>query len=114
MTNPKRGEMQLNLGQNQFTAKVTMDGLARIESACGTGIVKILGKLTEGELTTTEVCSVLYPIIKGGGNDITFKEVQAAVWDAGLAEAMKACGEVLATALSSGQDEGNVVEAVNQ
>lgn len=114
MTNPKRGEIQLNLGEQTFTAKVTMDGLARIEAACSTGIVKILGKLTEGELTTTEVCSILYPIIKGGGNDITFKEVQAAVWDAGLAEAMKACGEVLATALGAGQDEGNVEEAVSQ
>lgn len=114
MTNPKRGELRINLGTKEFTAKVTMDGLARIETACNTGIVKILGKLTEGELTTTEVCSILYPIIKGGGNEITFKEVQTAVWEAGLAEAMKACGEVLAVSLGTGQDEGNVAEAVNQ
>lgn len=112
MTNPKRGELTLTLGNQTYNAKVTMDALARIETACNTGIVKILGKLTDGELTTTEVCSILYPIVKGGGNNIDFKDMQKLVWEAGLAEAMKACGEVLATALGAGQDEGNEAAAV--
>lgn len=107
MTNPKRGEFRLSLGDQTYQAKVTMDGLARIETSCNAGIIKILNKLTEGELTTTDVCNVLYPIIRGGGNDVTFKDVQKIVWDAGLAEAMKGCGEVLAAALGAGQDEGN-------
>jgi hypothetical protein len=111
MTNPKRGELQITLGQTTWTARVTMDALARVETACGAGIVKILGKLTEGDLTTTEICNILLPIIKGGGNDVSIKDIQKVVWDAGLAEAMKACGEVLATALSGAGNEGNVMEA---
>jgi hypothetical protein len=112
MTNPKRGELQLKLGKNEWTARVTMDGLARIESALDCGIIKILQKLSDGDLTTTEMCAILLPIIRAGGNDIQMKDVQAAVWEGGLASAMKAAGEVLALALSGGQDEGNEMEAV--
>lgn len=100
------------LGNQSWTARVTMDSLARIEASCNAGIVKILGRLTEGDLTTSDICNILLPIIRGGGNDIQYKEVQKAVWNAGLAEAMKACGEILSIALSGGQDEGNEAEAV--
>lgn len=99
--------MQLSLGDQTWTARVTMDGIARIEAACNTGIVRVLGRLTDGDLTTTEICNILHPIIKGGGNDVTMKDIQNAVWDAGLAEAMKAVGEILGTALTGGNDEGN-------
>tara|TARA_Y100001972_G_C7616021_1_gene308899 strand:- start:401 stop:676 length:276 start_codon:yes stop_codon:yes gene_type:complete len=91
-----------------------MDGIARIEAACGTGIVKILGRLTDGDLTTTEMCNILHPIIKGGGNDISMKDIQNAVWDAGLAETMKAVGEIIAVSLSGGNDEGNVKKVAKQ
>jgi len=111
MTNPKRGELEINLGQQKYKAKVTMDGIARIESACGCGIVKVLNKLSDGDLTTTEICNILLPIIRSGGNDIQIKDVQKAVWDAGLADAMKAVAEVMGQALGGGDDEGNVKEA---
>lgn len=88
-----------------------MDALARIETATGLGILKVLQKLSDGELTTTEICAILLPVIRGGGNDIDLKDVQRAVWDAGLAEAMKAAGQVLTIALTGGQSEGNVEEA---
>lgn len=88
-----------------------MDGLARIETACGCGILKILQKLSDGDLTTGEICAVLLPIIRAGGNDVQIKDVKSAVWEAGLAEAMKVVGEILATALSGGQEAGNAQEA---
>lgn len=91
---------------------MTMDGIARIEAATGCGILRVLQKLSDGDLTTTEMCAILLPIIRAGGNDIQLKDVQSAVWDGGLAEAMKAAGEILAMALSGGQDTGNEVEAV--
>ena len=106
--------MQLSLGDQTWTARVTMDGIARIEAACNTGIVKILGRLTDGDLTTTEIVSILHPIIKGGGNDISVKDIQSAVWDAGLADAMKAVGEILGTALTGGNEEGNEQKAAKR
>lgn len=89
-----------------------MDAIARIEGSLGTGIIKVLQRLTEGDLTTSDTCNVLLPIIRGGGNDVDFKEVQKIVWDAGLAQSMKTVGECLALALAGGQDEaGNAEEA---
>lgn len=112
MTNPKRGEFRLSLGKQTYKAKVTMDGLARIEAALGCGVLRILQKLSDGDLTTTEMCAILLPIIRAGGNDIDIKDVQSAVWDGGLAEAMKASGEILSVALSGGQNEGKDEAAV--
>lgn len=88
-----------------------MDGIARIETAVGRGILKVLQKLSDGDLTTSEMCAILLPIIRAGGNDVQIKDVQAAVWDAGLAEAMKVSGSILAIALSGGQETGNDEEA---
>jgi hypothetical protein len=107
MTNPKRGEFQMELGSQNWKARVTMDGLARIEQACGCGILKILQKLSDGDLTTSEICSVLLPIVRSGGNDVTIKDIQSAVWEGGLAKAMTITGETLAIALSGGQELGN-------
>jgi hypothetical protein len=103
--------MEISLGQQTYKAKVTMDGIARIESACGCGLLKVLNKLSDGDLTTTEICNILLPIIRSGGNDIQIKDVQKSVWDAGLADAMKAVADILGKALGSGDDEGNVQEA---
>ena len=88
-----------------------MDGIARIESACGCGILKVLNKLSDGDLTTSEICNILLPIIRSGGNDIQIKDVQKVVWEAGLADAMKSVADILSTALGGGDDEGNVKEA---
>lgn len=90
---------------------MTMDGIARIEAACNCGILRVLQKLSDGDLTTSEMCSILLPIIRSGGNDIAIKDVQSAVWEAGLAEAMKVVGEILATSLSGGNAGGNEQKA---
>ena len=91
---------------------MTMDGIARIESACGCGIVKVLTKLSDGDMTTSEICNILLPIIRSGGNDLNIKDVQKIVWDAGLAEAMRVIGEIMAIALNGGSQSGNEMEAV--
>ena len=91
---------------------MTMDCLAKIETACGCGIMKVLGRLTEADITTTEICQILLPVIRAGGNDVSLKDIQSAVWEAGLAEGMKSVGEVLTKALMpDGDQSGNVEEA---
>ena len=115
MTNPKRGELIINLGEKSWNSRVTMDGMAKIEHACGCGIMKVLSRLTEADVTTTEICQILLPVVKAGGNDVTLKDIQSAVWEAGLAEGMKAVGEILTKALMpEGDQSGNVEEAEAQ
>ena len=113
MTNPKRGEMQITLGSQSWDARITMDVLAKIEQACGCGVLKVLQKLTEAEVTSTEICHILLPAIRAGGNDVTLKDIQDAVWTAGLTVGMKEVGAVLTKALMPEEESaGNVQKAV--
>ena len=104
MENPKRrvddkSERKIQLG--------ALDVVKRIETTCNQGVVRIAQVLSAGELTTTQMVSILTPVIRAGGNDINEKEVGQALWDGGLADGMKAIGEILSQVLTSGDDEGN-------
>lgn len=111
--NPKRGELQIVLGEKKYKARVTLDVVKRIETACGQGVVRIAQTLSAGELTTTQMVSILTPVIRAGGNDVSEKKVGEALWDAGLADGMRSIGEILSQVLTSGDDEGNEKEAEN-
>ena len=111
MTNPKRGELEIVLGQKKYKGKVTLDVVMRIEQSCGKGIVKVANALSEGELTTTQMMAILTPVIRAGGNDINEKEVGESLWGGGIVSGMKAVGEIVALVLSSGGDEGNEEQA---
>lgn len=65
-------------------------------------IVNIAQKLSSGSLLTNEIVVILITAIRGGGNDISDKEMNKIVWDSGLVEAMTVCGAILTNALSGG------------
>ena len=122
MTNPFRGELQLKLGSKTYKSRMTVDGCMQAEAACGCSLVKIATKLSEGDLTVLDIANVLTPALKGGGNDVDHTKVAKMVYEAGLADGMRVCGEVLANVLTAGQasdddseedSEKNVDEAVN-
>lgn len=99
--------MELKLGPKTYKARVTLDAIIKIETSLNCGIVKVLQKLTDGNLTTIEMVSIITPIIRSGGNDLSEKEIKAIVWDAGIATSMRVIGEILAKALMGDDKEGN-------
>ena len=107
MSNPKRGELKIELGDTTWAGRVTLDTVMRIETALGKGIVKIAQSLSEGELTTVDLISVITPAVRAGGNNVTESDVQKAVWEAGLADGMRCVGEILAFAITGGKPEGD-------
>ena len=109
MTNPKRGEMSLEIGEKQFKVKITMDTLMRIETAIGKGILKVAQGLSVGEMSATEMVAILTPILRSGGKDLKEKDVANIIWEAGFAEGLKAVAEVIAFVI--GGNEGNEAEA---
>ena len=74
------------------------------------GIIQLAQSMSEGSLKTSEMTFILTPVIRAGGNDVTEKDVGQALWGAGLADGMKAIGEIIALVLGSGGDEGNEEE----
>ena len=114
MTNPQRGELKISLGEKQFTGRVTLDTLMRIENSLGMGLVKIAQKLREGDLRVNELLTIITPVVRAGGNNIDQKEVGEVIWSAGLAEAMRVAGEIIAYALTAGGEPGKVAAAENE
>ncbi len=110
MSNPKRGELKITLGNKSYTGRITLDVVQRIEMGLDMGIIKLAQAASEGSLKTTEMIFILTPVIRAGGNDITEKDVGQALWGAGLAGGIKAIGEIIAVILGSGGDEGNEEE----
>ena len=111
MSNPKRGELKIVLGKKTFNGRVTLDVVQRIETGLDMGIIQIAKQLSEGALKTTEMTFILTPAIRAGGNNVTEDDVGKALWGAGLADGMKAIGEIVAIILGSGGDEGNEEQA---
>jgi hypothetical protein len=105
MSNHLRGEVEIKLGEDVFNCKLNFDSLVRIETALDTPIIKLAGKISEADMKMTEVSYILYTAIKGGGKDITEKEVNDLIWKAGFIDGIKACGDILSMALASGDEE---------
>jgi len=110
MANPRRGELKIKLGDKTFEGRVTLDVVQRIENGMNMGVIQIAQCLSDGSLKTTDMTNILTPVIRAGGNDVNEKDVGQALWGAGLADGMKAIGEIIALVLGSGGDEGNEEE----
>ena len=98
--NPRRGEISIKLGEKTFKGKVTLDAMMRIENSMQLGIVKIAQRLSDGDITLSEIGTILTPVIRGGANDISEQDVMKLVWQSGMMEGMKIVGEIISMALS--------------
>ena len=104
MPNRLRGEIEITLGASVYNCKLNFDSLVRIETALDTPILKLLGKISEGDMRVTEMSYIIYTAIKGGGKDVSEKEIDKLLWDVGFVDSIKACGDILGHALSTGEE----------
>ena len=50
-------------------------------------------------------------MVRGGGNDIKEADIKKDIWEAGLADGIRVCSEIIAQTLGAGDDEGNEEQA---
>lgn len=105
MTNPKRGEVELQFGDTKYQGKINLDTIMRIETMLGSSIFKLTQQLSEGLLSTTEIIAILQPVLKSSAEKPDENEIKNIIWTHGIANAMRECGKVLTVGLASG-DEG--------
>ena len=105
MSNQLRGEIEIKLGEQTFNCKLYFDCLVRIENTLNVPILKLAQKISEAELKVTEISFILYTAIKGGGKDITEKQVSDLIWQVGFVDSIRAVGDIISMALSNGDDE---------
>ena len=90
MTNPLKGEVEIELGGETYKARLTIDAIVGIEQAVGTGIIKLATKMSEGDISIVDMMAVLTPALRGGGNDLQPKDVSKIIQNAGIVNTAQA------------------------
>lgn len=104
--NKFRSEIEIDLAGQKFNARLSLDGIVRVEQALGRSIIQIAQRLSATEMTVGELIVILLQGIRGGGNDVNEKKIKDLVSDAGLISAMAVAGEIVVAAIGVGDDEG--------
>jgi hypothetical protein len=105
VANHLRGEIDITLGEETYKCKLNFDSLVRIEQNLGIPILQLAQRVSDAQLKVTEISYILYTAIKGGGKDITEKEVNNIIWQVGFVDAIRSVGEIISMSLSSGNEE---------
>ena len=92
---------------------MTVDALVRLEQNTGQSLIRLTQRLSEGTLTLSDISSIITPAIRGGGADIKEDDVIKIIYQSGIADGIRVCGELLANVLAGGQedDEKKEIEA---
>jgi len=106
MTNPLKGEIQLTIGDTDYSARLTLDSIMQIEQSVGCGIIKLAQRMGEADIRVTDLVNVLTPALRGGGNDFKPKKIQSIIADVGLIAAASAVAELLTMTIVH-QDEAS-------
>ena len=108
--NPLKGETQITLGSEDYTCRLTIDSLMKIEDEIGMGIIKLVSKLsTEMDMPIKQQLSILYHALRGGGNDLTQKQVKQLVTENGLIKTTQVILMMLTSTLND-EDDGEKKE----
>lgn len=87
----------------------------RIETNIGGALLKLANNMQSADISAAQIIQVLTPVIRSSGEDVKDADVKRIVWDAGIAEGLRAVAEVIAFIVSGGEAvvEGNDLEAVS-
>ncbi len=107
MTNPLKGETQVDLAGDSYKARLTIDAIMRLEEATGVGVIRMANQMGDADISMSHIVHVLHQGLRGGGNDLTLNDVKKLVGSSGVLQAAQACGAILTAALSDQSDEGS-------
>ncbi len=113
MTNPLKGEIEIDLGGQTYKCRLTIDAIIKIEESCNCGIIKLAQKMSEGDIRMSDILAVLHPALRGGGNDFDLRKVTKLVQDAGIVNATSVVATLIAQSLtdeSQETEEGNATK----
>ncbi len=105
MTNPLKGQINLDLGDKSYKARLTVDAIIQIEDSTGCGIIKLAQNMSEADIKMKDLISVLTPALRGGGNDLQENDVKKLVGEVGIVDSAKAVAQLLTSTLTSNSSE---------
>ena len=106
MTNPLKGQIQINLGGKDYSCRLNVDAIIKIETQLDKGILTITQKLSEADVRMGELVCILLHALRGGGNDIDEKDVKALIQETGIVSACSAVATLLVSTMRQPSSEG--------
>ncbi len=110
MANIHRGEVDLVLQDQTLPLRLTLQGLAELESAFGVADLAGLGmRFSDGNLGAKDIIKILGIALRGGGFDKSDNEIANLVPANALPDVIAAIAQVLALTFGVSQSSSNPV-----
>lgn len=102
MSNPHRGEVDVEIGGRRHVLRLTLQALAEIEAAFAADGLEALGaRLSGGHIGTSDVIRLFGALIRGGGERIADAELARTIEARDLPAIVAAIGEVFASSFGA-------------
>lgn len=96
MANPQRGEVDLATIEGARTMRLTLGALAELEADLGAdGLIGVAERFEGGAFTSLDLIALLTAGLRGGGADVSRRDVENLAFEGGAASAAKAAAELL-------------------
>ena len=105
MANPLKGQIEAELAGQTYKARLTMESIMGIETTLGTSLLKTATQMAEGDVGVTQIINILHPALRGGGNDLSIKDVMQIVEKAGIVKSTVAISSILSKTLNADAGE---------
>jgi len=101
MMNPWAGEVALVVDGVERRCRLTLGALAEMEAGLGDGgILALAGRIEEGRFTGGDVLAIVVAGLRGGGWEVTARDLLTADIAGGPVAAARAAAEMLARAFA--------------
>ncbi|WP_425039192.1 gene transfer agent family protein [Primorskyibacter sp. S187A] len=99
MSNPWRGEVELDINGEARVMRLTLGALAELEAQLGeTTIVDLVARFETGKTSAQDVMALIVAGLRGGGWNVTAEDLVSAEIAGGITGAAKAAAKLLARA----------------
>ena len=76
MTNPLKGEIEIELGGQTYKCRLTIDSLVKIEDELDAGILELASNISQAKVRLRTLVVVLKYAMRGGGNDFDDRKIK--------------------------------------
>ena len=108
--NPRRGEIDAELGGKRYVMCLTLGALAELEAAFGASdLVALAERFGQGRISARDAIRIIAAGLRGGGNEITEEEVAKLGSPGGAAGYVKIVSALLTAAFGAAPEEERAV-----
>lgn len=100
MTNPLKGEIEIELGGETYKCRLTIDSLVKIEDELDAGILELASNIAEAKVRLRTLLVVLRYALRGGGNDFDERRIKEILNETGIIPASAVVAQLLADSLT--------------